>query len=271
MIEPIGFSPFAKLRSRSLILALVLAFAVGAFGSFFLGDIGIYIADLILLAWIMFVISRFNISLRALVGWIPANYSWWPLILMAVAMLFYATGAITVIIYGVAQVFPEFGNELLAETLAESRVHLFITTVVLAPILEETIFRGLLFSRLTVKWGLLTGIMVSSFVFGLLHFISFIGASVMGVVLCVLYLKTRTLLIPMALHALYNFIVFSATFVESEQMMTQTSPEFWSQFVYQGLIAVMFASPVVFFLLARWWPAAGTPLPYETNLASGKT
>ena len=267
MVESAGFFPFAKFRSRSLILALTLAFAVGAFGSKFFGDMSIYLADLILLAWIGFVISRFNISLPALVGRMPSNYSWWLLILMAVAMLFYATGSIAVIIYAVARVFPDIGNELLTETLAESRVHLFITTVVLAPVLEETIFRGLLFSRLTVKWGLITGIIVSSFAFGSLHFINIIGASVMGVVLCVLYLRTHTLLVPIALHALYNFIVFSATFVESEQVIAHTSPEFWSQFVYQGLLAVIIASPVVFFLLARWWPASGTPLPYVTNRA----
>jgi MFS family permease len=141
--------------------------------------------------------------------------------------------------------------------------------VVLAPIIEETIFRGLLFSRLTKKWGMTRAMIVSSVLFGLLH-PDPVGKFVFGFVACVLYVHTQTLILPIVLHALHNGIVFAFTFVESDGGLAYSSPDYWGQFAYEGLVAMLVASPVVFMLLGRWWPSRGTQLPYETNRRPAK-
>ena len=81
----------------------------------------------------------------------------------------------------------------------------FIVSVVLAPAIEETFFRGLLLQRWAQKYGTLSAVVASSALFAVGH-VELLGHFVFGVVMCALYLRTRSLLVPMAAHALNNFL-----------------------------------------------------------------
>ena len=84
-----------------------------------------------------------------------------------------------------------------------------------------------------------------------------------------LYVRTKTLLIPMALHALHNLIVWVITVAdESGEMGASIDSEFITQLAYVGLIGMILGAPIVFTLLGRWWPSRGTPIPYEANKTS---
>ena len=111
---------------------------------------------------------------------------------------------------------------------------------------------------------------VSSLAFGLLH-LDLIGALVFGVTACVLYVRTRTLLVPMTLHALNNLIAWAFMFAGEGGEMDTASPEFLAQYAYQGLIAMMLGAPIVFTLLGRWWPSRGTPIPYEVKIPAASS
>ena len=75
--------------------------------------------------------------------------------------------------------------------------------VILAPVIEELLFRGYLLHRWARKWGLRTAILASSVIFASLHSDP-PGAFTFAVAMCVLYLRTGSLLAPVLLHALYN-------------------------------------------------------------------
>jgi membrane protease YdiL (CAAX protease family) len=249
---------------------LIVGVAAGAIGSVIWGnDIGGYLLQAVLATWALGVIASNKISIRGLVGHVPGGYNWWPLVLMAIAAVIYSLGTLPVVWYPLAQWAPDLVEQFLTEPVAGSRVHFFVSAVVLAPIIEETIFRGLLFSRLTKKWGMTRAMIVSSVLFGLLH-PDPVGKFVFGFVACVLYVHTQTLILPIVLHALHNGIVFAFTFVESDGGLAYSSPDYWGQFAYEGLVAMLVASPVVFMLLGRWWPSRGTQLPYETNRRPAK-
>jgi membrane protease YdiL (CAAX protease family) len=252
-------------------LVLVVALVVGAVGALIWGDsIGGYVLQGVLATWAVWVIVARKISPLRLLGKIPSGYNWWPILAMSIAGVVYSVGTLPVIWFPLAKQAPELVSQFLTETFAGSRTHFFISAVVVAPLIEETIFRGLLFSRLTVKWGMMRAMVVSSALFGLLH-LDPIGAFVFGIVACVLYMHAQTLILPVALHALHNAIVFGLTFVGNGEAPAYSSPEYWGQFLYQGLIAMLVASPVVFMLLGRWWPSRGTLLPYEANRRPGGT
>ncbi|WP_018954178.1 CPBP family intramembrane glutamic endopeptidase [Thioalkalivibrio sulfidiphilus] len=82
-----------------------------------------------------------------------------------------------------------------------------VSLVVLAPLIEEILFRGYLLHRLAQKWGLWVGVVVSSALFGAVH-PDTLAAAVTGFGLALLYLKTRTLWAPILAHALYNLLVW---------------------------------------------------------------
>ena len=117
------------------------------------------------------------------------------------------------------------------------------------------------------KWDTTRAIIISSLFFGLLHFpFNPIGAFLLGIVACVLYVRTRTLWVPITLHAMNNMIVWGLMFTSESGMVDFGSAEFLAQFAYEGLIAMMLGAPIVFFLLGRWWLWMGTPIPYDANL-----
>ncbi|NOQ65000.1 MAG: CPBP family intramembrane metalloprotease [Methyloprofundus sp.] len=89
---------------------------------------------------------------------------------------------------------------------------LFILAAI-AGIAEEILFRGVIQPWLENSWGLLAGLLISSFIFGLIHavtFLYFIMASAVSIYLG-LYLDydgSRNLLTPIIIHGLYDFFAF---------------------------------------------------------------
>ena len=80
-----------------------------------------------------------------------------------------------------------------------------ITTVVLAPILEEIVFRRVLFKKLNKGLSFISSSVISSLIFGIAHeSLNILGAVVFGVACCVLYKKYNNLLVPIALHLVNN-------------------------------------------------------------------
>jgi membrane protease YdiL (CAAX protease family) len=85
-----------------------------------------------------------------------------------------------------------------------------LVAVVLAPIAEEVLFRGLLLQRWAAKWGTWRAVMATSALFAVGH-VELLGQFVFAVVMCALYLRTRSLWVPIATHALNNAIVSIGT------------------------------------------------------------
>jgi membrane protease YdiL (CAAX protease family) len=90
-----------------------------------------------------------------------------------------------------------------------------LSAVVLAPVLEELFFRGLVYPFLKSRTGAWVSICVTGFIFGAIHFnvAAFLPLMFFGAYLCVIYEKTRDIRIPIAVHALFNlsttlFVVF---------------------------------------------------------------
>lgn len=78
--------------------------------------------------------------------------------------------------------------------------------VILAPIAEEFVFRGVLLHRLMNALGLWKGILLTSLIFSVFH-INILGSFLFAVLASLLYLKTRTLLAPILLHIFNNSLV----------------------------------------------------------------
>lgn len=105
------------------------------------------------------------------------------------------------------EIYQSFENQM--SMMATDNVSMIITVVIFAPILEEIVFRGILQKSL-VKKGLKPShaILISSFIFGAVHGYpwQFVGAFLLGTVLGLVYQKTKSLLMPILLHAFNNLI-----------------------------------------------------------------
>ncbi len=82
----------------------------------------------------------------------------------------------------------------------------FLTAAIAAPLFEEVLFRGFLLPSLTRYFSVWGAIFVSALLFAIAHLSlsEILPLSALGVVLGVVYTRSRNLLAPMLLHSLWN-------------------------------------------------------------------
>lgn len=87
-----------------------------------------------------------------------------------------------------------------------------ITVVVMAPLFEEVIFRGVLLESTRAKYGVMAAWLVSSAVFGIVHVhpTVAVNAFAIGLVLGFVYMRTDSLWSTIILHAVNNGIAYLA-------------------------------------------------------------
>lgn len=83
---------------------------------------------------------------------------------------------------------------------------LLLSAVIIAPIFEETIFRGYIAGTLRKAYGAVAAWIISSILFGLAHGVpsTALSASFSGLILCYCYLRYRSLILAIILHAMNN-------------------------------------------------------------------
>ena len=105
-------------------------------------------------------------------------------------------------------------EELPKELGADEGLGLAIATgvllIVIAPFAEEIFFRGFLYQAFRNSFGVWPGAILSGLVFGVIHFEFFklVQLAILGVILALLFERTRSLWPPIMLHAINNTLAF---------------------------------------------------------------
>ena len=216
-------SPFDVLRTRGLVVQLILVF---------LAEAVLYtlvtpprsatsprearLVALLLYCTVLLVLAvrarRAGLAWRTLLGGWPSR-ELAPLLAVVVPVALVTMGAAIGVYIPLSYVAPEFVQGLLNDSVALFEVRtigdwleLVAVGVVAAPIVEELFFRGFLLHRWARRWGTVTGVVASSALFAVLHG-EWIGHFLFGVAMSALYLRTRQLWMPIAAHMLNNGIV----------------------------------------------------------------
>ena len=212
-----------------------------------------------ILGWIWFAIQMFILSSALLVvlyliGWVPSvatmnfilflinflaiilifhNYFrtqlqavqasslllWVPL---GLALYFILSYAATIVVMILQPAHINANNEVVSQIYTQQPILIYITTVILAPVVEETLYRGLLFGSL-YRIRPLYGYLATTVVFSAIHVISYIGQQDLfslfisflqyipaGIALSVAYIRGGTLLTPIFMHMIINAYAISA-------------------------------------------------------------
>ncbi|MGE7882962.1 CPBP family intramembrane glutamic endopeptidase [Bacillus sp. NPDC094077] len=100
----------------------------------------------------------------------------------------------------------KLGGTTLQHSVIQSVIYV-LSIAIITPIKEEILCRGILYRFLEKKYSFLVGIIVSSFVFGILHGGFPITATIMGIVFAMLYRKTQSIVPSIILHIVWNLLV----------------------------------------------------------------
>jgi hypothetical protein len=214
-------SPFDRLRARTLLglfvltsLAILVVVAFAAARGIMSPDeriIGI-LTMLGMIVVLLLYARHAGLDWRRLYGR-PVEREQLPLLAVIVPVMLLTFAAAYAVFIPLSYLWPRFVERYLLEPKAFFEVTtfpqwlaLFVAACVFAPILEETIFRGILMQRWARRWGTPTGVIASSVLFAVLHQ-EWLGKFVFGVAMCALYLRTRRLWVPIAAHAINNALL----------------------------------------------------------------
>lgn len=136
--------------------------------------------------------------------------------------------------------FYQFFSEQM-NNISEEPFMMFLLVSFFAPIIEEILFRGII-QKGMINNGVKprNAIIISALVFGFIHFNpwQFIGAFLLGLVLGVVYFKTKSLLMPILLHFFNNTI--------AAIMMKYFYTESFSELLHIPQYAVLLIGIVIF-------------------------
>jgi membrane protease YdiL (CAAX protease family) len=133
----------------------------------------------------------------------------------AVYLTFWIAAAVLLLIFG-APPDQDIVSELKKQDSFAVLAGYAVLTCMFAPFAEEFFFRGFMFTTLRPRIGAVWGSIVVGLVFGLVHAPGspLLGVAVLaafGMGLCVLYVRTGSIIPCMALHAIHNSISFATT------------------------------------------------------------
>ncbi|WP_377965599.1 CPBP family intramembrane glutamic endopeptidase [Almyronema epifaneia] len=215
---------------------------------------------------------RHRLQYRALIGTRPKQFSWTAAVVLTVALLIFSLGAFQLSFYGLSFVAPTLVEETLQQppTLMTAETSLpgfyrslmLLNVVVVAPVAEEFIFRALLLHRWGTKWGTPAAVVLSSVLFGVLH-TNLVGLFVFGLVMALLYLKTRSLWAPIFCHMLNNVLAIALELLAAPGAET-TLAEF-RQSSWVGLILMAASAPWLLRFMLQNWSKTQEALPYFVN------
>lgn len=96
------------------------------------------------------------------------------------------------------------------QSIISSPIVSLIDFCIFAPILEEFLMRGFILNGLSVNYGIIVALLISSILFALLHFniAQIIPSFICGIILGLIYLYTGSILSCIFAHMGYNFISY---------------------------------------------------------------
>ncbi len=169
---------------------------------------------IIALGLVAFYLRRHSVSWSS-VGWRKFNVLKAAMYLLAIFICFIF--ASKVLLWIVSILVPGFNsqqpqvNDFTKSTLSNPRLTL-IALVIIPPIIEETVFRGFIFPAFAKKWGVVWGAILSSVMFGFAHLQQNVGVYtfVLGLLLCFLYIRLKSIIPGIMFHTLNNYLAFIA-------------------------------------------------------------
>ena len=144
---------------------------------------------------------------------------------------------------------------------------LMFVLVIAAPVTEEFIFRGVFLHRWAVKWGVVWSVVLSSLLFGAIHRDIFWFSRAAGSFFIALYyIQTKTLLVPILLHAFNNGLVFIDLLFCHFNPSEVKNMDITAIYIWHGIVNITLAIPILIYFLRV--PRSIKQFPYFKNESS---
>ena len=176
-------------------------------------------ASLILPVW-LFVIRKYRVGWEAL-GFRPFDPAIGCSLIVGLLLVSFGVNAVWTGVLGrfhlqvQPNILPIFGGGAVGLLIA------WLAAGVVAPLVEESFFRGFVFPAFRERFGFRKAALLNGLFFGLVHFTptAFVPLFVLGVLLCVLYQATNSLWPPILMHSTMNTLAVLAAYAVERGLM----------------------------------------------------
>jgi membrane protease YdiL (CAAX protease family) len=298
--ESLPYDPFKKINIPELLLTLFISLPVSLpvlciliVGIFSLLNnlslstllkntgIGSVIGIIIYVGWLFILLTQFPTTefiFNKIIGY--KNKYNWKIISITVLMCAFSTGFVFLSLYVLSFILPHYVEYYINNNNITNIWELIFTgfsVMLLAPVTEEFLFRGIILQKWAIKWGVKAGILTSSFLFAVIHFrFDIINLSLMGIILSILYLKTRNLLAPIFCHFFYNtfWMIFTTinyfskseieriAFISLQEYQNSVQP-----LLGQLVFLISISAPFLIYFVYKNFPKNDAIIPYYANEA----
>ena len=215
---------------------------------------------IVFIIWILFNLRRSGKTLGELLG-INITFSKLEVIAISIGK-FLLTFGFTILVLR-----PLFGFEIGSMYLMRYKLSMghfsldsihFIKLIILSPIAEELFFRGFLLQKLSGKWGLKAGLLISSIVFAVFH-PNILGSLITGLLTALIYIKTQNIFAPILCHSLSNtFVVFRFFLIYGFARLESLLHINVSLTIF-GLILIISGILITGYFILKLWPVLNNP------------
>lgn len=285
---PLRQNPFDELQTRYILVAAVGCFVGIALAIVFLFQSwgllepqGPLFSPILMLLfygcfgiWLLKYMQQKRILLLPLWGRSPHLWRWGMLLLLVALLLLFTLGTFLTYIGFLAWMAPPVSDGILNSTQEGilpdefwlAQLIKLVVVVVAAPVVEEIAFRGILLQRWERKWGIHMALIGSSVAFGSLH-LNPIGMTMFGLVMGLLYVRTRTLAVPVACHMINNaFALFLELFSSRGVSAADATGGQLGGGFGLGLVMLAISLPLLAMFIQRSWPRHEIAMPYVHNM-----
>ena len=226
-------------------------------------SIAIFLSGPLIIFLLFWVIWCRNHKPQVVLGSIPTASERRTLYWLSLSLIVISIFSLYLLYYPLSIFYPSFVESWLLDTpeilrpmdeAQNIRYNLanIVAVVLLAPVMEEFIFRGFLLGRLQQKFNAWPAIIISSLVFALLHE-EVLGAFIFAVFMCLIRYKYHSLIAPMIVHIAHNLIIIVVIYVDEfllENSYENTIEEF-QRYWWLGLIGLIYGAPALYHYYRR--------------------
>lgn len=279
---------FNQINIPELLLFLIsLPFIYGIFlSAFSLNDlknslvVEFYAEIFMFLIWMLVLIFKVKASglkINQIIG--NKNLISVKLIVVVTVMDFaFNRGLNSLMLYQLSFIVPKYVEYIINKKSFSTPLEMalfIVSVIVLAPLLEEVLCRGIILQKWGIKWGIKVGVITSSLFFALLHFrYDIITLFILGVILAILYLKTHNLISSILCHCFYNtlFLIFGFlnyfmtpgiernTFISISEYQNYNQP-----LLGYRIFLIAISLPFLIYFIYKNFPKNDSIIPYYAN------
>lgn len=128
-------------------------------------------------------------------------------------------------------------TEKLVEIVKDVQYFMIVTAIV-GPILEEIIFRKIIFGSLHKRFNFFISALISSLIFAAVHadFTHLLIYTAMGFTFAYLYVRTKRLIVPIAAHVAMNTLVLIVQIFLADKIKEMEKQLETAQLIFGGLL-----------------------------------